>query len=90
MLYRSKRRKKRLSAVWTACYALSALLGAYSLLLGCSAIASGQVESFSRFNRGVIEFALHPAAFVVTVTLWVLGGLFMLALAVHGWRTAST
>ena len=90
MLHRSKRRKKRLGVVWSTAYGLIAVLGGYALYLGCSGIVLGHVESFSRFNRGTIDFASQPAAFGLAIALWLSGGFFMIGLAVHGWRTAST
>ena len=90
MQHRGKHRRKGLGVVWSTAYALVAGLGAYSVYLGGSGIASREVETFSRFNHGTITLASQPVAFCAAVALWLAGGLFMLGLAVHGWRTGST
>ncbi|MDR6990643.1 MULTISPECIES: hypothetical protein [Luteimonas] len=67
-----------------------AALGVYSLYIGGAAIASLEVATFTRFNRDVIVYAVQPVTFCLNVMLWLAGGLFLIGLAVFGWRTAST
>ena len=89
MLQRTRRRKKRRSAVWSAAHLMIAAMGLYSLYIGASSVTEGEVETFSRFSRGLIQVAEQPVAFWFTTGLWITGGIFMLGVSVYGWVTAS-
>ena len=65
-----------------------AAMGLYSLYVGASSVTAGEVETFSRFSRGLILVAEQPVAFSFTAGLWITGGIFMLGIAIYGWVTA--
>ncbi len=61
-------------------------LGLFALYTAASGVASGEVTLFSKRVDGFATLAAQPIFFWGTIAAWVLGGTFLLRIAVRSWR----